>query len=175
MGLRQRSLRIQIIVPCALSLYILYCVIEEMFIPLFSHDQMYLSTADEDELPKILPPKRRRMIKEKVNTSAPTIGMERLMQEFPKHNWLETKYLTDETLSAQAQSMSGQADTTPYQYQYEDAVINGDSTCQSQSDEAQNNGQCTHSNDMIEIQSEKQHDQNEGMGRNMQKACGKVL
>ena len=133
-----------------------------MSIALFSHDQMYLSTADEDELPKILPPKRRRMIKEKVNTSAPTIGMERLMQEFPKHNWLETKYLTDETLAAQAESMSGQA--TPYQYQYEDAAINGDSTCLSQSDEAQNNGQCMHSNDVIEIQSEKQHVQNEGDG-----------
>ncbi|KAK3085029.1 hypothetical protein FSP39_023095 [Pinctada imbricata] len=51
---------------------------------------------DEDELPKLLPPKRRRLIKDQGQSLPVQNGMERLIQEFPRHNWLENKYMQED-------------------------------------------------------------------------------
>ncbi|XP_022340606.2 uncharacterized protein LOC111135135 isoform X8 [Crassostrea virginica] len=55
---------------------------------------------DEDDLPKILPPKRRRHAKSdsamKTKPELASNDMERLIQEFPRHNWLENKYKSED-------------------------------------------------------------------------------
>ncbi|XP_060067383.1 uncharacterized protein LOC132547616 [Ylistrum balloti] len=52
---------------------------------------------DEDELPTILPPKRRRVNIQGTLKSKPVVAdMDRLVQEFPRHNWLENKYKKEE-------------------------------------------------------------------------------
>ncbi|CAC5417975.1 unnamed protein product [Mytilus coruscus] len=48
-------------------------------------------TKDEDDLPKILPPKRRRQEKGHLMVDSKS-DMDRIKQEFPQFNWLEKKY-----------------------------------------------------------------------------------
>ncbi|XP_052073957.1 uncharacterized protein LOC127711835 isoform X2 [Mytilus californianus] len=48
-------------------------------------------TKDEDDLPKILPPKRRRQEKGHLIVDSKS-DMDRIKQEFPQFNWLEKKY-----------------------------------------------------------------------------------
>ncbi|XP_061196754.1 uncharacterized protein LOC133205028 [Saccostrea echinata] len=64
-------------------------------------DYTVIDNIDEDDLPKILPPKRRRNSKNnaamKKKSAVVPDDMERLIQEFPRHNWLENKYKSDET------------------------------------------------------------------------------
>lgn len=73
---------------------------------------------DEDDLPKILPPKRRRNAKcgtaMKNKPILASNDMERLIQEFPRHNWLENKYKTGET----ARDPSQDTNTPPEIYEY---------------------------------------------------------
>lgn len=73
---------------------------------------------DEDDLPKILPPKRRRNVKcgaaMKNKPFLASNDMERLIQEFPRHNWLENKYKTEET----ARDPSQDTNTSPEIYEY---------------------------------------------------------
>ncbi|XP_033748830.1 formin-J-like [Pecten maximus] len=58
------------------------------------------SVIDEDELPTILPPKRRRVNSKGTLKSKITVSdMDRLVQEFPRHNWLENKYKKEEDVS----------------------------------------------------------------------------
>lgn len=59
---------------------------------------------DSDELPTIFPPKRRRtMIRPRLNiqTMSAFADNKRIIQEFPKHNWLPKKYMGDPSLPAQ--------------------------------------------------------------------------
>ncbi|VDI43488.1 Hypothetical predicted protein [Mytilus galloprovincialis] len=53
-------------------------------------------TKDEDDLPKILPPKRRRQEKGNLMVDSKS-DMDRIKQEFPQFNWLEKKYKDQNT------------------------------------------------------------------------------
>lgn len=55
------------------------------------------SNEDNDDLPQILPPKRRQRVQksnsvEESSDEGKAVAMERIMADFPKHNWLFNKY-----------------------------------------------------------------------------------
>ncbi|XP_069134954.1 serine-rich adhesin for platelets-like isoform X1 [Argopecten irradians] len=58
---------------------------------------------DDDDLPTILPPKRRRVNLKQENLKMKTTvdDVDRLVQEFPRHNWLENKYKKEEIVDTQ--------------------------------------------------------------------------
>ena len=64
----------------------------------------YYSVSDAEELPKIPPPKRRPRLSYIPPLDKKTVDMteERLMQDFPKHNWLFNKY--SDTCAVRTQS-----------------------------------------------------------------------
>jgi len=63
--------------------------------------------SDEDDLPTILPPKRRRNGKSIV-TADPKSDMDRIKHEFPHFNWLEKKYKDQENVEMVASECNGQ-------------------------------------------------------------------
>jgi hypothetical protein len=77
---------------------------------------------DEDDLPKILPPKRRRNAKNntamKMTSAVVSNDMERLMQEFPRHNWLENKYKSEDSTRARPDEIKPSQEL--YEYSLDD-------------------------------------------------------
>lgn len=63
--------------------------------------------SDEDDLPTILPPKRRRNGKSIVTADAKS-DMDRINHEFPHFNWLEKKYKEQGNVDMVASECNGQ-------------------------------------------------------------------